>query len=80
MILGVSHGRMAARSRRLRLERRAPTTSVAKVALLSKANPRIDHGVQDINREIDDDECDGVSQHGARDQGVVARLNRCDQK
>ena len=37
MTFGVSHGRMAARSRRRRLERGAPTTSASRVALLCQS-------------------------------------------
>src|SRR5262245_12123215 len=79
-IFGVSHGRMTARSRRERPERGAPAPTTSMAVLSAKADPRIDDGIQDIDREIDDDEGDRVGQHGAGDQRVVARLDRRDQQ
>src|SRR5712692_4344804 len=76
----LSHGRIAARSRRGRAERGGPTTSASRVALLCKADPRVDKSVEDIDREIDGDERDRVGEHGAGDQRVIPRLDRRDQQ
>src|SRR5436309_13691373 len=56
MIFGVDQARMAARTFRLRTERGLPATSAFRIALFAKADPRIDQGVEKVDREIDDDE------------------------
>src|SRR6266536_2322207 len=71
----------AAQNTRLRRRRRrgATATSTA-VSSTAMANPRVEHGVKHVDREIEQHEADGDEQHHALQDDEVARIDRADQQ
>src|ERR1051326_6698915 len=71
---GLSSGRIA-RHRLARTGRAASETATSTATLLSKADPRIDKTVQDVDHEVDGDKSQRIDDDGPGDQRVVARLD-----
>src|SRR5579871_6250923 len=78
-ILGLSSGRIASR-RLARTGRATSATATSTAMLLSKADPRVDETIEDVDHEVDGDESQRVDDDGPRDQRVVARLDSGDKE
>src|SRR5919108_5846419 len=51
---------------------------VAVTAMSGEPDPRVDHRVEEVDQQVDEDEGRGHDQHAAADERVVARVDRLD--
>src|SRR5580698_6354801 len=56
------------------------TSSLRASSSVAMADPRIEHGVEQVDDEVHDDEAGGDQQHGALQNNQIARVDRADQE
>src|SRR6185312_2959738 len=78
-IFGLSSGRIASR-RRARTGPAASPTATSTATLPSKADPRIDEAIKNVDHEVDGNKRQRIDDDGPSDERIVARLDSGDQQ